>query len=98
MSILDLFRKKSSHYELVEYKVDENTFRQGIRLTSERFSGLVVTLSPVVKLREENDVLKLTFDYTIEVNPKQVDTSDAELRPAIGDIILDLMKKDYFNA
>lgn len=98
MSILDLFRKKSSHYELVEYKVDDNTFRQGIRLTSERFADLVVTISPVVKLREENDVLRLTFDYTIEANPKQVDTSDAELRPAVGDIILELMKKDYFNA
>jgi hypothetical protein len=98
MSILDLFRKKSGQYELVEYKVDETTFRQGIRLTSDRFSGIVVTISPVVKLREEDDVLKVIFDYTIEANPKQVDTSDVELRPAVGDIILDLMKKDYFNA
>ena len=96
MAILDFLLKKSRlQYELVEYKLDENTFRQGIRLTRDRFKGIVVTVDPVVKVTEEGDQLKVTFDFTIEANPSKIEVVKDDLRQTVGDIIVDLMAKDY---
>ena len=96
MAILDFLLKKSRlQYELVEYKLDENTFRQGIRLLCDRFNGIVVTVDPVVKVAEEGDQLKVTFDFNIEANPHKIEVTKDDLRQTVGDIIVDLMAKDY---
>lgn len=96
MRFLDFLRKKSKlQYELVECKIDENTFRQGIRLTDPLYNGIVVTVDPVVKVKEENDMLNITFDFTIESNPSHIEVTKDQLRPVVGDIIVDLMQQDF---
>lgn len=96
MRFLDFLRKKSRlQYELVECKIDENTFRQGIRLTDPVYNGIVVTTDPVVKVREEDDQLKIIFDFTIESNPSHIEVTKDQLRPVVGDIIVDLMQQDF---
>lgn len=97
MSFLDFLRKKSKslQYELVEYEIDEETFRQGIRLLDSTHNGVVVTVDPVVKVREEGDRLMISFDFTVEANPRKIEVSKDALRPIVGDIIVDLMSKDY---
>lgn len=99
MSFLDFLRKKSKslQYELVEYQIDEETFRQGIRLLDSTYAGIVVTVDPVVKVREEADQLRISFDFTVEANPCKIEVSKDDLRPIVGDIIVDLMSKDYAN-
>lgn len=97
MSFLDFFRKKSGElqYELVEYQIDQETFRQGIRLLDSTYKGIIVTVDPVVKVREEEDQLRISFDFTVEANPCKIEVSKDSLRPIVGDIIVDLMSKDY---
>ena len=96
MRFLDFLRKKSKlQYELVECKIDENTFRQGIRLTDPVYAGIVVTVDPVVKVKEENDMLNITFDFTIESNASHIEVTKDQLRPVVGDIIVDLMQQDF---
>jgi len=97
MSFLDFLRKKSRElqYELVEYQIDKDTFRQGIRLTDSTYNGIIVTVDPVVKVREEGDQLRISFDFTVEANPRKIEVSKDTLRPIVGDIIVDLMSKDY---
>ena len=96
MSLLGFLRKKSRlQYELVECKIDENTFRQGIRLTDPVYNGIVVTVDPVVKVKEENDMLNITFDFTIESNASHIEVTKDQLRPVVGDIIVDLMQQDF---
>lgn len=96
MRFLDFLRKKSKlQYELVECKIDENTFRQGIRLTDSVYNGIVVTTDPVVKVREEDGQLKIIFDFTIESNPSHIEVTKDQLRPVVGDIIVDLMQQDF---
>lgn len=96
MSLLDFFKKSSRlQYELVEYKLDENTYRQGIRLLDSKHTGIIVTVDPVVKVKEENDMLNVSFDFTVESNPNKIEVTKDELRPVVGDIIVDLMSKDY---
>lgn len=96
MSFLDFFKKSSRlQYELVEYKINDNTFRQGIRLLDSKYNGIIVTVDPVVKVKEENDMLNITFNFTIESNPHGIEVTKDQLRPVVGDIIVDLMYKDY---
>lgn len=97
MSILDFFRSKKSgpQYELVEHELDKDIFRQGIRLTCSTFNGIVVTVSPKVQVKEEADQLRIAFDFTIEANPNSIDVTKDQLHPVVGDIIVDLMTKDY---
>lgn len=96
MSFLDFLRKKSGlQYELVEYKINDNTFRQGIRLLDSKYNGIIVTVDPVVKVKEESDMLNITFNFTIESNPHGIEVTKDQLRPVVGDIIVDLMYKDY---
>jgi hypothetical protein len=96
MSFLDFFKKKSRlQYELVESEIDQDTFRQGIRLTDSIYNGIVVTIDPIVKVKEDGDQLRVAFNFVIEANPHGIEVSMDELRPIIGDIIVDLMNKDY---
>jgi hypothetical protein len=98
MKLLDfLFNRKESNqsYELVEYQLDENTFRQGIRLLNSKYEGIIVTIDPSVKVDPQPDQLKISFDFTIESNPNSIEVTKAELHPVIGDVIVDLISKDY---
>ena len=95
--IKSFFKKRSkTPYELVEAKVDDG-FRQGVLINQpEKFAGIVATFSPKVSLTEEDGCAILRFDYRIEKNPNNIELTDQEIRPILGDIALDLIKKDIF--
>ena len=99
MKILDFLfnrnRGSSKQYELVEYQLDDKTFRQGIRLLNSKYDGIVVTLDPVVKLDPQEDELKLSFDFTVEANPNSIEIDKNELHSYVGDIVVELIEKDY---
>lgn len=96
------FKKEDSSkitYILVESKFEENSeecFRQGVKITNGKFSGVITTFSPKVKFEERPDgFLLLKFDYTVESNPNCVIIEDIEFREVLGGIIVDLIEKDY---
>ena len=81
-------------YELVETQMDEEHFRQGIRIIGGKYNRVIVTTSPKVQFKQENDNLKLVFDYVIEYQPDELVIDHTELRQVVGDIILDIIDKD----
>ena len=99
MKILDFLfnRNKGSdkQYELVEYQLDDKTFRQGIRLLNSKYDGVIVTIDPMVKLDPQEDQLKLSFGFTVEANPNSIEIDKDELHPIIGNIIVELIENDY---
>lgn len=98
MSILDFLLGRSDRkYELVEYPLDKETFRQGIRLLSASYRNIIVTIDPKVSVKDEDGVLKVQFDFTVECNPHNISYNRSELHRHIGDIIVELMRNDYAN-
>lgn len=99
MSFLDFFRSKSKKsdlpYELVENEIDDDIFRQGIRLLHPEYAGVIVTIDPKVQVVPEPDKLVIKFDFDVMSNPNNVEIDKVLLHPIIGDIIVDLMNKDY---
>lgn len=99
MSFLDFFRKEQKKselpYELVENEIDDEIFRQGIRLLHQEYHGVVVTIDPKVQVVPEPDRLVIKFDFDVMSNPNNIEIDRALLHPIIGDIIVDLMNKDY---
>lgn len=99
MSFLDFFRSKSKKselpYELVENEIDDDIFRQGIRLLHSEYNGIIVTIDPKVQVVPELDRLVIKFDFDVMSNPNNIEIDKALLHPIIGDIIVDLMNKDY---
>ena len=99
MKILDFLfnrnRGSSKQYELVEYQLDDKTFRQGIRLLNSKYDGVIVTLDPLVKLDPQEDELKLSFGFTVEANPNSIEIDKNELHSYVGDIVVELIEKDY---
>jgi hypothetical protein len=91
-----LFGKKTdSLYELVETKIDEEHYRQGIRINLGKYAGVVVTTSPKIEIKEENDLLKVIFDYNVEYHPNNIQIDHQELRQIVGDCIVDIIQKDF---
>lgn len=103
MHLLDfLFKKKSSdvhppspNYALVEMEIDKDTFQQGIRLLDPKYRNIVVTVDPRVRVEPKDDHLHIIFDFKVVTNPDNIDYVHSELHPVVGDIIVDMMRKDY---
>lgn len=82
---------------MVELKIDDSLFRQGVRINEPpQFKGIVFTFSPKVSIKvdPETDRLMVSFDYTIHQNPNNIELFDSELRPIIGGIAVDMISKD----
>lgn len=88
-------QREESKYELVEYQLDDKTFRQGIRLLNSKYDGVIVTIDPMVKLDPQEDQLKLSFGFTVEANPNNIEIDKDELHPIVGNIIVELIENDY---
>lgn len=82
-------------YELVEQTLSDGSFVQGVRILLEPYTGIVVTVSPKVEIKEVDDGLHLAFDFNIVSNPNNAEANYELLRPVVGDIILDIIEKDY---
>ena len=81
-------------YELVETKLDEEHFRQGIKILGGKYNRVVVTTSPKIQFKHDGDQITMLFDYVIEYHPPELEIDHTELRPIVGDIILDIIHKD----
>jgi hypothetical protein len=98
MSFLDFFKKSKQNddlYELVENEIDDDVFRQGIRILHKEFKDVIVTIDPKVQVIPNDDKLVIKFDFDVVSNPNKIDIDKKLLHPIVGDIIVDLMKKDY---
>ncbi len=84
----------SSPYELVETKMDDNHFRQGIRILGGKYDRVIVTTSPKIQFKHEDDRVTMLFDFTVEYHPDSTEIDHQELRKIVGDIILDIIYKD----
>lgn len=87
-------KKEETKYQLVECKLDDEHFQQGIRLTSGKYSGVIFTTGPKVSFSEENGSVKLNFKYNLEYTPKDLIIEHSEFESIVGDIILELIEKD----
>lgn len=67
-----------------------------IELTSDSFSGILYTYGGV-QLIEEDDTLRVKFDYDIVLDNGKVDTTSQEFRNHIGDILMELIEQGAMN-
>jgi len=70
--------------------LDEDFFgNQLIKLTSKKYSGIIYTYGQV-KLIEEDDVLRVQFNYDIHENPiGELDRND--FKDYVGSILIDIL-------
>ncbi len=86
--------KKSINYQLVEAQLDPEHFRQGIRITSGKYKGLVFTTRPKVEIKEVDGQYHLNFEYNVEYCPTAVKPDHSEMKTIVGDILMELIEKD----
>lgn len=97
--IVSKFRKKKAEkpafYELVECDLGDGVILQGAKILEGPYKGVIVSIHPNVKVREENNSIKLIYDYSVEYVPTDKEITKAELFHTVGDIIVDMVDKDY---
>ena len=93
------FRKKKpsapATYEIMEQALKDGSIVPGVKILIEPYVGVIVTISPKVEVKEIEDALHVIFDFNIVSNPTGVEIEYAELKPIVGDIVVDIMQKDY---
>ena len=80
------------NYELLDEDYDGN---QLIKLTSSEYSGIIYTYGRV-RLLEEDDQLRVQFEYDVHENPVGV-LDPAKFRNHIGDILIDLLEENLLK-
>ena len=79
-------------YELLD---EDNNGNQLIELTSSEYSGIIYTYGRV-RLLEEDDVLRVQFEYDIHENPVG-EINLTKFRNHIGDILIDLLDENLLK-
>ncbi len=79
-------------YELLD---EDYTGNQLIKLTSNEYSGIIYTYGRV-RLLEEDDVLRVQFEYDIHENPVGFVDRD-KFKNYIGDILIDLLEENLLK-
>jgi hypothetical protein len=79
-------------YELLDEDYNGN---QLIKLTSKEYSGIIYTYGRV-RLVEEDDQLRIQFEYDIQENPVGV-LDPTEFRNHIGDILVELLEENLLK-
>ena len=87
---------ENKKYVFAERDVDDYSC---IKLTKEPFNDIIYTYTNVKFASEENvdGQLPLKFTYDIKKNPNNVDTTTAEFRNYIGDILIEVIEKQLEN-
>lgn len=80
------------NYELLDEDYNGN---QLIQLTSSEYSGIIYTYGKV-RLVEEDDLLRVQFEYDIHENPVGFVDRD-KFRNHIGDILIDLLEENLLK-
>jgi hypothetical protein len=79
-------------YELLDEDYNGN---QLIKLTSSEYSGIIYTYGRV-RLLEEEDLLRVQFEFDIHENPVGFVDRD-KFRNHIGDILVDLLEENLLK-
>jgi hypothetical protein len=79
-------------YELLDEDYNGN---QLIKLTSSEYSGIIYTYGRV-RLLEEEDLLRVQFEFDIHENPVGFVDRD-KFRNHIGDILIDLLEENLLK-
>lgn len=79
-------------YELLD---EDYNGSQLIKLTSREYSGIIYTYGRV-RLLEEDDQLRVQFEYDIQENPVGV-VDPTKFRNHIGDILIDLLEENLLK-
>jgi hypothetical protein len=79
-------------YELLDEDCDGN---QLIKLLSNEYSGIIYTYGRV-RLLEEDDQLRVQFEYDVHENPVGV-LDPTKFRNHIGDILIDLLEENLLK-
>ena len=79
-------------YELLD---EDSNGNQLIKLTSSEYSGIIYTYGRV-RLLEEDDHLRVQFEYDIQENPVD-DVDPGKFRNHIGDILIDLLEENLLK-
>ena len=66
-----------------------------ILLTDGKYKGIIYTYGRV-RLLEEDDVLRVQFEYNIQENPVG-DVNPTEFRSHIGDILVDMLEENLLK-
>lgn len=88
-------------YSFVEKKVDGGA-RMGLRIHSGPHRGIIFTTSPRISFKEQEDgTCLMDFGFTVEKLPTNLDKSiieDPALKKDVGDIILDVIDREYSDS
>jgi hypothetical protein len=79
-------------YELLD---EDSNGNQLIKLTSSEYSGIIYTYGRV-RLLEEDDHLRVQFEYDIQENPVE-EVDPVKFRNHIGDILIDLLEENLLK-
>jgi hypothetical protein len=79
-------------YELLD---EDHNGNQLIKLTSSEYSGIIYTYGRV-RLLEEDDQLRIQFEFDIHENPVGFVDRD-KFRNHIGDILVDLLEENLLK-
>lgn len=94
--IKNLIKKKIPEYMLVEKHDKENdTYVQGVRITSGEFANVVFTTADKVSIKKNGDAFDLNYEYRIEYAPEGVDVSHETISSTVGNIIMDIIQKEH---
>lgn len=88
----------SVSYTLVEKKIDNEHFRQGVKLCDGKYKGIIFTTSPKIGLIPQDDgTVKLQYSYQVEYIPPDFkeEVNYFEMEKIVGDVIMDIINKDY---
>ena len=91
--LLNLIKKeeKLPRYEFVERKIDDEFVQVATKINSGPYKDVIFSVGGV-SFREEGEEIKLNYQFRIESNPTDVDTSGIDT--LIGDIIMDVLGKE----
>lgn len=90
---------KGLAYSFVEKRTGDGGIRMGLRIHSGPHKGIIFTTSPRISFSEQEDgSCRMNFDFTVEKLPTNLnrDIIDSpELKSEVGDIILDVIDRDW---
>jgi hypothetical protein len=86
-------------YSFVEKNLGDGQIRMGLRIHSGPHRGIIFTTSPKITFDEQEDgTCRMNFGFTVEKLPINLDKSiieDPALKKDVGDIILDVIDREY---
>lgn len=79
--------------DVVQYTYVDGNEQQNIKILSGNFTGVVFEYGSV-KFLEENDSIRVDFDYNLIENPNEAEVTPDRVITVFGDIIMDVLERE----